>query len=61
MANTTANPEYRKIFQEKIDLKLYVVIATINLSGLPKSRTNTINPAIRKATANKADNGARGL
>ena len=53
MANTTANPEYRKIFQEKIDLKLYVVIATISLSGLPKSRTKTINPAMRKAIANK--------
>ena len=36
-------------------------LRTINLSGLPKSRTSTINPAMRKAIASKADNGARGL
>ena len=57
----TKNPEYKKIFHAKIDLKLYVVIATINLSGLPKSSTKIINPAIKKAIANSADKGASGL
>ena len=36
-------------------------MATINLSGFPKSSTSIIKPAIRKAIANSADNGARGL
>ena len=57
----TKKPEYRKIFHAKIDLKLYVVIATIKRSGLPKSRTKIISPAIKKAIANNADSGARGL
>ena len=61
IARIPANPEYKKMFHAKIDLKLYVVIATINLSGLPRSKTNIANPDIRKAIASKADNGARGL
>ena len=58
---TAANPEYRNIFQAKIDLKLYVVIATINLSGRPKSRTRIAKPEIRNAIANSAERGANGL
>ncbi len=61
IAKITKNPEYKKIFHANIDLKLYVVIATISLSGLPRSNTSIIKPAIRKAIANKADNGASGL
>tara|TARA_B100000925_G_C21954813_1_gene450663 strand:- start:971 stop:1276 length:306 start_codon:yes stop_codon:yes gene_type:complete len=61
IAKIPANPEYKKIFHAKIDLKLYVVIATINLSGLPRSSTSIANPDIKNAIANKADKGARGL
>ena len=59
-ANITKKPEYKKIFHAKIDLKLYVVIATISRSGLPRSRTSMISPAIKKAIAKSADNGASG-
>ena len=61
IAKIPANPEYKKMFHAKIDLKLYVVIATIRRSGLPRSRTKIASPAIKKAIANRADSGARGL
>ena len=57
----TKKPEYKKIFHAKIDLKFYVVIATIKRSGLPRSNTKIISPAIKKAIANNADKGASGL
>ena len=61
MDKITKKPEYKKIFHAKIDLKLYVVIATIRRSGLPRSNTKIISPAIKKAIANSADKGASGL
>ena len=44
-----------------MDLKLNVVIATINLSGLPKSKTKTIKPPINKPIASNPDNLDNGL
>ena len=38
-----------------------MVIATIKRSGLPRSNTKIISPAIKKAIANNADKGASGL
>ena len=38
-----------------------MVIATIKRSGLPRSNTNIIKPAIKKAIADSADRGASGL
>ena len=36
-------------------------MATIRRSGLPRSSTKIISPAIKKAIAKSADNGASGL
>ena len=49
------------MFQANIDLKLKVVIATTNLSGLPRSNTKTIKPPINKPIASKPDNLDSGL
>ena len=60
-AAITTKPLYKNMFHAKIDLKLKVVIATINLSGRPKSSTNTINPPVSKAIASNAESLASGL
>ena len=49
------------MFHAKIDLKLKVVMATINRFGRPRSKTRIIRPATKKANARSADRGASGL
>ena len=49
------------MFHAKMDLKLYLVMATIRRSGRPRSSTSTISPPASRAKDNKAESRASGL